>query len=209
MTMSDSTDDDRRLCNLRARARERMVERMRERGLAVADSDALWLGWAGPLTGASRPALLMRDLARLERLLDDPLNAVRLAIAGEPGDAAGHVALAQIVALAGDPRFDGRVVFVSGAGADQILIEGVDVWLGESVDDSSIAAVRSGAIHIPAIAGSGEFDNADARDEHDARALYELLEGEIVPAFYAWNSEGVPLAWVARIRASMHSLPRS
>lgn len=210
MTSStDSTEDDRRLCNLRARARERMVERLRERGLAVADSDALWIGWAGPLTGSSRPALLIRDLARLERLLDDPLNAVRFAIAGEPGDAAGHVELAKIIELAGDARFDGRVVFVSGADAEQILAEGVDVWLGASVDDSSIAAMRSGAIHVPAIASSQAFDNSQARDEHDARVLYELLEGEIVPAFYAWNSEGVPLAWVARIRASMHSIPRS
>lgn len=210
--MSDSTDDDRRLCNLRARARERMVERMRERDLAVADSDALWLGWAGPLTAAGRPMLLMRDLARLERLLDDPLNAVRFAIAGEPGDASGHVALERLLEIASDPRFDGRVVFVSGAGAEQILIEGVDVWLGAAVDASAVAAMRSGAIHIPAslsIMGPQNFDNPDARDEHDARVLYELLEGEIVPSFYAWNSEGVPLAWVARIRTSMHSLPRS
>jgi starch phosphorylase len=207
--MSNSTEDDRRLWNLRARARERMVERLRERGLAVADSDALWLGWAGPLTAASRPMLLMRDLARLERLLDDPLNAVRFAIAGEPGDSAGHAALAEIVELASDPRFDGRVVYVSGAGAEQILVEGVDVWLGASVDRASMDAVRSGAIHVPASAGSQEFDNPNARDEHDARVLYELLEGELVQGFYAWNSEGIPLAWIARVRDSMHSLPRS
>jgi starch phosphorylase len=206
---TNSTEDDRRLSNLRARARERMVERLRERGLAVADSDALWLGWAGPLTASSRPALLLRDLARLERLLDDPLNAVRFAIAGEPGDAEGHVELAKILELAGDARFDGRVVFVSGAGAEQILVEGVDVWLGASVDDSSVAAMRSGAIHIPEIGSSQAFDNSEARHEHDARTLYELLEGEIVPSFYAWNSEGIPLAWVARIRASMHAIPRS
>jgi starch phosphorylase len=207
--MSNSTEDDRRLWNLRARARERMVERLRERDLAVADSDALWLGWAGPITATSRPTLLMRDLARLERLLDDPLNAVRFAIAGEPGDATGHVAIERIREIASDPRFDGRVVFVSGAGAEPILVEGVDVWLGVAVDDAAVAAVRSGAIHIPAITSSQAFDNADARDEHDARVLYELLEAEIVPGFYAWNSEGVPLAWIARVRASMHALPRS
>lgn len=206
---NQSTEDDRRLWNLRAKARERMIERLRERGLAVADSDALWLGWAGPLTATSRPALLMRDLARLERLLDDPLNAVRFAIAGEPADAAGHVVLAHIIELASDPRFDGRVVFVSDADAEQILIEGVDVWLGPTVNDSAVAAVRNGAIHVPAIAGPEAFDNPDARDEHDARVLYELLEGELVRRFYAWNSEGVPLAWIARVRDSMRSIPPS
>jgi starch phosphorylase len=205
--MTQSSEDDRRLWNLRARARERMVERLRERGSAVADSDALWLGWAGPLTAASRPLLLMRDLARLERLLDDPLNAVRLAIAGEPGDATGHLAREQLLEISADPRFDGRVVYVSGADAEQTLAEGVDVWLGPSVDSSSVVAVRSGAIHIPASVSL--FDNADARDEHDARMVYEQLEGDMVPMFYAWNSEGVPLAWVTRIRASMLAQPPS
>ena len=37
----------------------------------------------------------------------------------------------------------------------------------------------------------------------------QRLEGDLVPMFYAWNSEGVPLAWIARVRDSMHSLPRS
>src|SRR5688572_10039556 len=97
--MTLSSEDDRRLWNHRARARERMVERLRERDLPVADSDALWIGWAGPLTAVNRPTLLLRDLARLERLLDDPLNAVRLVIAGEPGDAAGHVAREQLLEI--------------------------------------------------------------------------------------------------------------
>jgi starch phosphorylase len=205
--MTQSSEDDRRLCNFRARARERMVERMRERDLPVADSDALWIGWAGPLTAASRPTLLMRDLARLERLIDDPLNAVRFAIAGEPGDAAGHAAREQLLELASDPRFEGRVVFVAGPGAESIVIEGVDVWLGAAMPK---AAAESGAIHISSSDGSARaFDDADAQDEHDARVLYELLEREIVPEYYDWNGEGISLRWIARIRASMRAIPPS
>jgi starch phosphorylase len=192
--MTQSSEDDRRLCNLRARARERMVERMREQDLPVADSDALWIGWAGRMTATNRPNVLLRDLARLERLIDDPMNAVRIAIAGEPGDAAGHAALAQIIDVANNPRFDGRVVYVSGAGAEAILAEGVDLWLGASTtDEFAVTAVRSGAIHV-AMLGD---------EDHDARAIYELLERDIVPLFYAWNNEGVPLRWLERVRASM------
>src|SRR5262245_31729282 len=102
--MSTASEDDRRLWNLRARKREDMIERLRGRGLPVADSDALWIGWGGTITAANRPSLLLRDLARLERLIDDPMNAVRIAIAGEVGDATGHAVVAQIVELAGDPR---------------------------------------------------------------------------------------------------------
>jgi starch phosphorylase len=203
--MTQSSEDDRRLWNLRARARERMVERLRERDLPVADSDALWIGWAGSLTAASRPTLLLRDLARLERLLDDPLNAVRLVIAGEPGDAEGHVARERLLEIASDPRFDGRVVYVAGAGTEAIVAEGVDVWLGTAMPS---AAGTAGAIHV-STSSARAFDNPDAQDEHDARTIYELLEREIVPEFYDWNSEGVPLRWIARVRASMRAIPAS
>ena len=192
MTSTTASEDDRRLWNLRARARERMVERLRERELPVADSDALWIGWVGRLTTTNQPNVLLRDLARLERLIDDPMNAVRFAIAGEPGDAAGHAALAQIVEIANNPRFEGRVVYVAGADAGEILAEGVDVWLGASTTDELTAtAVRSGAIHV-AMFGD---------EEHDARVVYELLERDIVPLFYAWNREGISLRWLERIRA--------
>jgi hypothetical protein len=30
-----------------------------------------------------------------------------------------------------------------------------------------------------------------------------------VPEFYDWNSEGVSLRWIARIRASMRAIPPS
>jgi starch phosphorylase len=189
--MSNASEDDRRLWNLRARARERMVERLRERDLPVADSDALWIGWVGPLTTTNQPNALLRDLARLERLIDDPMNAVRFAIAGEPGDAAGHAALAQIVEVANNPRFEGRVVYVAGADAGEILAEGVDVWLGASTtDELSATALRSGAIHVA----------MNGNEEHDARVIHELLERELVPLFYAWNREGIPLRWLERLR---------
>ena len=88
------------LWNLRARAREALVERLRERGLEAADSDALWIGWAGALCAEARAGLISSDLARLERLLDDPLNAVRVVFAGSPRDAAGEAVFTQLGELA-------------------------------------------------------------------------------------------------------------
>lgn len=198
--MTNASEDDRRLWNLRAHARERMIERLRERGLAVADSDALWIGWVGRLSAANQPGVLLHDLARLERLIDDPMNAVRVAIAGEPGDAVGHAAVARITELAGEPRFDGRLVYVAGADAEATLVEGVDVWLGAGVpDELATAAARSGAIHI----------TATGVDENAARLLYEQIERDLVPTFYAWNSEGISLRWLERVRAAMHGAPGS
>ncbi len=43
-------------------------------------------------------------------------------------------------------------------------------------------------------------------DRREAEALYDLLEPDIVPAFYTRDAQGIPRAWVARIRASMAGL---
>jgi len=45
-----------------------------------------------------------------------------------------------------------------------------------------------------------------AWDAAEAETLYGLLEREVVPAFYARNAEGIPSAWVAKMRASMTRL---
>ena len=40
----------------------------------------------------------------------------------------------------------------------------------------------------------------------EAEALYDLLEREVIPEFYARDAQGIPAAWVARMRNSMASL---
>jgi starch phosphorylase len=44
------------------------------------------------------------------------------------------------------------------------------------------------------------------QDEHDAAALYELLEHEIIPLFYRRDAAGLPIGWIGRIKASMQRL---
>jgi len=55
--------------------------------------------------------------------------------------------------------------------------------------------------------GDGQEHGDDpAVDDADAVALYELLEREVIPEFYARNANGIPGAWVARMRESMARL---
>ena len=44
------------------------------------------------------------------------------------------------------------------------------------------------------------------QDARDAGTLYRLLEQEVVPAFYDRDAEGLPRAWLARVRASLRTL---
>jgi len=52
-----------------------------------------------------------------------------------------------------------------------------------------------------------EADLADAAwDAAEAEALYTLLEREVVPAFYTRDGNGMPSAWISKMRASMARL---
>ena len=51
-----------------------------------------------------------------------------------------------------------------------------------------------------------EHGNDPAWDASEAEALYQRLEQEVVPEFYARNQEGIPAAWVNRMRESMARL---
>jgi len=51
-----------------------------------------------------------------------------------------------------------------------------------------------------------EHGDNPAWDATEAVTLYERLEREVIPEFYARNEQGIPTAWVARIRESMARL---
>src|SRR5512146_2508481 len=57
-----------------------------------------------------------------------------------------------------------------------------------------------------ALGDGQEHDDDPSWDAAEAQALYELLEREVIPEFYTRNDDGVPTAWVARMRESMAQL---
>jgi starch phosphorylase len=55
--------------------------------------------------------------------------------------------------------------------------------------------------------GDGQEHGDDPNwDAAEAEMLYERLEREVIPEFYARNDQGIPVAWVARMRESMARL---
>jgi starch phosphorylase len=55
--------------------------------------------------------------------------------------------------------------------------------------------------------GDGQEHGDDpAWDAAEAAALYDIIEHEVIPEFYARDERGIPAAWVARMRASMARL---
>jgi len=71
----------------------------------------------------------------------------------------------------------------------------LDGWWAEGYDGSNGWAL------------SGEIDDDHAaQDARDAAELYRLLEEEVVPSFYDRDENGLPGAWLDRMRASLRTL---
>ena len=108
------------------------------------------------------------------------------------------------------------------------LVQGVDVWLNtprrpwEACGTSGMKVLVNGGINLSELDGwwaeaytpevgwalgdGQEHGDDPSHDAAEAEALYDLLEHEVVPEFYARDEKGIPSAWVARMRNSMAQL---
>jgi len=202
---------------------------------SVLDPNALTLGFARRFTEYKRPALLLRDRARLIRLLTDRDRPVQLLVAGKahPSDELGKRAIREWVTLAQEHGLRDRLVFLEDYDMTLAheLVRGVDVWINtprrpwEACGTSGMKVLVNGGLNLSELDGwwaeaysatmgwaidgradEGVADDDASRDEREAEQLYRILEAEVVPEFYARDTRGLPVRWLARVRASMGSL---
>jgi glycogen phosphorylase len=91
----------------------------------------------------------------------------------------------------------------------------------EASGTSGMKAVINGGLNLSTLDGwwaeaydgtngwalPGEVDPDDAaQDARDAATIFRMLEQEVLPAFYERDQDGLPRAWLARIRVSMRTL---
>jgi glycogen phosphorylase len=195
---------------------------------SVLDPNILTLGFARRFTPYKRPNLLLRDAARFGRLLSDDHRPAQIVVAGKahPDDVEGKRMIQAWIAIAQNPAFRRRVVFLEDYDITlaEELVKGVDVWINtprrpwEACGTSGMKILVNGGLNLSELdgwweeayapdlgwaIGDGAYDGEEEQDALDAGALYAALEREIVPEFYDRDAEGVPRAWLARIRRSM------
>jgi starch phosphorylase len=203
-----------------------------ERATHLLDPFVLTLGFARRFATYKRPNLLLRDPQRLRRLLTDPRRPVQLIIAGKahPADQAGQDLILQWTRFIRQPEIRPHATFL--ADYDMLLtehlVQGVDVWINtplrpwEASGTSGMKVLVNGGVNLSELdgwwaeayapevgwaLGDGQEHHDDpAWDAAEAEALYDVLEREVIPEFYARDEKGVPTAWVARMRESMARL---
>ena len=196
------------------------------------DPNALTLGFARRFATYKRPNLLLHDPQRLLRLLSNPQRPVQLIIAGKahPADEAGKALIQQWIRFIRRPETRSHVIFLGDY--DMLLTErlaqGVDVWINtprrpwEACGTSGMKVLVNGGINLSELDGwwaeaytpeigwalgdGHEHGDDPAWDAAEANKLYDLLEREVIPEFYARDERGIPTRWVKRMRESMARL---
>jgi len=196
------------------------------------DPTALTLGFARRFATYKRPNLLLHDPPRLLRLLSNSERPVQLIIAGKahPADEAGQALIREwthFIRVFGARQ---HAIFLGDYDMllSEHLVQGVDVWINtprrpwEASGTSGMKVLVNGGINLSELdgwwveaytpevgwaLGDGQEHHDDpAWDAAEAGQLYDLLEREVIPEFYARDGQGVPTAWVARMRNSMAGL---
>jgi starch phosphorylase len=196
------------------------------------DSNTLTLGFARRFATYKRPNLLLHDPGRLLRLLTNPQHPVQLIIAGKahPADLAGQALIQEWIHFIRRPEARPHVIFLSDYDMHltEQLVQGVDVWINtprrpwEACGTSGMKVLVNGGINLSELDGwweeaytpevgwalgdGQEHDSDPTWDAIEAEALYDLLEREVIPEFYTRDEQGIPKAWVARMRESMARL---
>ncbi len=204
-----------------------------ERSLAGLDEAALLVGFARRFALYKRADLLLRDPDRLLRILDGAGRPVRILVAGKahPRDAAASQLLARVARLSRSAAFAGRLFVLEDydLGLARLLVQGADVWLNtprpplEASGTSGMKAAANGVLHLSVgdgwwlegfdgtngwrIGGADSGAADAARDAADAADLYRLLEEEVAPLFFRRGPDGLPRAWLERVRRCLATLP--
>jgi glycogen phosphorylase len=195
----------------------------------VLDPDVLTIAFARRFATYKRALLLFQNPDRLSRILNQSGRPVQIIFAGKahPEDHPAKELIRSLIHLSRRPDLRQRIAFIEDYDMSiaRYLVQGADVWLNtprqgqEASGTSGMKACMNGGIHLSTLdgwwyegyapeigwrIGQGETYRDDALgDQVEADALYDLLEKDIVPLFYDYGNNGVPHAWVARMKRSM------
>jgi starch phosphorylase len=197
----------------------------------IFDPEVLTVGFARRVPSYKRLTLMLRDQDRLRALLLDPDRPMQLVVAGKahPADDGGKALVQEIVRFADQADVRHRIAFLPDydIGMAKVLLPGCDVWLNnplrplEACGTSGMKSALNGGLNLSirdgwwdemfdgengwAIPSADGVVDPDRRDDLEAAAIYDLLEGSVLPRFYD-RTGGVPQRWTAMVRHTLVTL---
>jgi glycogen phosphorylase len=229
-----------------ASVRERLQREYERKGLSPAQlrhvtrfldpqrPGVLTLGFARRFATYKRASLLLRDQARLARLISNPERPVVLLIAGKahPADEPAKQVLREIHQLMMSAEFLGRVVLLEDYDLQlaRSLVSGVDVWLNnpiaplEASGTSGMKAAINGRLNLSILDGwwaegwmqdngwgipPASVGDPGRRDALEAGLILDTIAEEVLPLYYQRDAAGYSAEWVRRSKRAMSTvIPR-
>jgi glycogen phosphorylase len=194
--------------------------------------EVLTIGFARRFATYKRGNLIFRDMERLMKLVDDPLQPVQFIFAGKahPQDHAGKEIIKNLIHLINANHLNKQIVFIEDYDMNvaRYMVQGVDVWLNnplrphEASGTSGMKASVNGGLNLSVMdgwwdeaydrangwsIGSGEVYNDRAyQDEVESKAVYSTIENDIVPMFYDSILDGIPREWIKMMKHGFESI---
>ncbi|MCY3413589.1 MAG: alpha-glucan family phosphorylase [Candidatus Heimdallarchaeota archaeon] len=199
---------------------------------ALLDADVFTIGIARRVTKFKRANLIFNDIERIRDIINNVDMPVQIIFAGKahPGDEPGKHILEMIYKEALNVENRGRVAFLENYDLyiGRLLVQGVDLWLNNPIKNthssgtSGMKAAMNGVLNLSNPEGwwaeaaehgingwvfeSSEKKDQEGRDNDDANAIYNLLENEIIPIYYARDGRNTPNLFVEMGKQAMRTV---
>ncbi len=199
---------------------------------SVLDPNVLTIGFARRFATYKRAGLIFQDYERLRAILKNADMPVQIIFSGKahPADMPGQELVRNIFNIAFHSDLRGHVVFLEDyeIRVARHLVQGVDIWLNtprrprEASGTSGMKAAMNGAPNLSisdgwwpeayngkngwVISDGRDFDNEEMQDYEDSSSFYDLMEKEVVPAYYQHRENGVPVKWLDLMKESMATI---
>ena len=193
--------------------------------------NALTIGFARRFATYKRATLIFRNLERITKIFSDTQKPIQLIFAGKahPADKEGQDLIKYLHDVSMMPQFKGKVFVVEdyNIALARYLVSGVDVWLNnprrpmEASGTSGQKAAINGVVNFSildgwwaegyngkngwAIGTNAEYESYDIQDNADSQSIYEILENEIIPAYYNKDKNGISAEWIQLMKNSIMS----
>ena len=194
--------------------------------------DALTIGFARRFATYKRAPLIFQQFDNIVKLVRDKQRPVQFMFAGKahPRDDDGKRFIQQIIHLSKHSELAGNVVFLENYDIHvaRQMVSGCDIWLNnprrplEASGTSGMKASCHGCMGFSimdgwwregydgangfSIGADSHPDNIEEQDRIDSANLYKILTEQVVPEFYNRDANGIPRAWIKRMRNSMATL---
>ncbi len=193
--------------------------------------NALTIGFARRFATYKRATLIFHDNERLKRIIHgDGSRPVQFIFAGKahPRDEPGKDFIREVYHRSHEAGLAGHLIFLEDYDINvaRYMVAGVDVWLNtprRPMEASGTSGQKAGLNGSPNLSildgwwaegyngkngwaiGDPEAEYASEYDQNhaDASSIYEILENEVIPAFYSRDTKGAPSQWLKIVKETI------